>query len=315
MLVTQVHPKVFSVAAPYDQTGGVVHCYLIDAPRRALIDTGTAIVPQVAILPALAEMGWDPSDLRVIVNTHLHIDHAGGNAELQEMSGAGIHIHKDDVPLADRERHVEKYLRDAERLMGNDHLIPEKEALIRQQLGREWGVDRALDDGDTIDLGGDVRLLVVHTPGHTPGSASYYWESQGMLFTGDAVNGRGGRVGGYPLYFAASDYAASLRRLAEMPVSVLAQAHRYRWSMPTSEAIRTGPEVPQTLRESLGVWQAIDDAVRAELASAPEASFPDLFWKVVRATAAALGNPAATETIPAGAVPTIAAHWREARGH
>lgn len=312
MLVTQVHPRVFRVAAPFEG-GGVVHCYLIDAPRRTLIDTGTASVPQVAILPALAEIGWDPSELRVIVNTHLHIDHAGGNAELQEASGAGIHIHKADLDFADRERHLEKYCRDAERLMGNDHLIPQKEALIRQQLGREWGVERPLDDGDEIDLGGDVRLGVIHTPGHTPGSASFYWESQSLIFTGDAVGGRGGRVGGYPLYFSARDYAASIRRLAAIPVSLMAQAHQYRWSASTAEAIRTGPEVEQTLRESLAVWQAIEAAVRSELASGPEQSFPDLFWRVVRATAPALGNDPDAPTIPPGAVATIASHWREAK--
>ena len=46
-------------------------------------------------------------------------------------------------------------------------------------------------------------------------------------------------------------------------------AMRYRWSAPTQEAVRTGPEVRQTLEESLAVWQAIDTAVRAELARPP----------------------------------------------
>lgn len=59
MLATRVHPRVFQVAAPFEN-GGLVHCYLIDAPRRALIDTGTASVPQASLLPALEEIGWDP---------------------------------------------------------------------------------------------------------------------------------------------------------------------------------------------------------------------------------------------------------------
>ena len=86
MLATQIQPRVFQVAAPFEG-GGLVNCYLIDAPRRALIDTGTASVPQASLLPALKEMGWDLADLRVIINTHLHIDHAGGNAEMQEVVG------------------------------------------------------------------------------------------------------------------------------------------------------------------------------------------------------------------------------------
>jgi hydroxyacylglutathione hydrolase len=312
MLATQIHPRVYQVAAPFEN-GGLVNCYLIDAPRRTLIDTGTASVPQASLLPALEEMGWDLSDLRVIVNTHLHIDHAGGNAEMQEVSGAGIHIHKADAEYTDRERYVEKYCRDVLRLMGEHAQIAQSEAFQRQLLGREWGIERALEDGDEIDLGADVRLHVLHTPGHTPGSASYYWESESLLFSGDAVGGRGSRANGFPLYFAAADYASSLRRLLDLDVTTMAQAHRYRWSAPTLEAVRSGPEVRQTLEESLAVWQAIENAVRAEVAAEPGIEFRALFPRVVRAVAADLDNDPQAPGTPAGAVATIAAHWREAR--
>ena len=314
MLATQVHPRVFQVAAPFEG-GGLVNCYLIDAPRRTLIDTGTSSVPQASLLPALKEMGWDLADLRVIINTHLHIDHAGGNAEMQEASGAGIHIHKADTEYTDREKYVEKYCRDALRLMGQEAEIPQSEAFQRQLLGREWGIERVLEDGDEVDLGGDVRLHVLHTPGHTPGSASFYWESQSLVFSGDAVGGRGSRVNGFPLYFAAADYANSLRRLLDLDASTLAQAHRYRWSAPTQEAVRKGPEVRQTLEESLGVWQAIDDAVRSELATNPAIDIRALVGRVVAATAEAFENDPDASPTPTGTVNTVAAHWREAKRH
>jgi hydroxyacylglutathione hydrolase len=303
---------VFQIAAPFEG-GGLVNCYLIDSPRRTLIDTGTSSVPQASLLPALKEMGWDLSDLRVIINTHLHIDHAGGNAEMQEASGAGIHIHKADADFTDREKYLEKYCRDALRLMGQETEIPQSEAFQRQLLGREWGIERILEDGDEIDLGPDVRLHVLHTPGHTPGSASFYWESESVLFSGDAVGGRGSRVGGFPLYFAAADYARSLRRLLDLDASTLAQAHRYRWSAPTQEAVRTGAEVRQTLEESLAVWQAIDTAVRSELADNPDVTIRALVDRVVRTTAAAFENDPEASPIPTGTVNTVAAHWREAK--
>src|SRR5437764_543705 len=116
------------MAAPFEGDG-LVNCYLIDAPSRALIDTGTSSVPGRVLLPALRELGWDPSDLRLIINTHMHIDHAGGNAEMQEVSGAGIHMHRADYALADREAHVEKYCRADLRLLGQDADIPQREAL------------------------------------------------------------------------------------------------------------------------------------------------------------------------------------------
>ncbi|HLZ26955.1 MAG TPA: MBL fold metallo-hydrolase [Chloroflexota bacterium] len=311
-LAAQIHPKVFQIAAPFEG-GGLVNCYLIDAPRRTLIDTGTASVPQASLLPALKEMGWELADLRVIINTHLHIDHAGGNAEMQEASGAGIHIHKADADFTDREKYLEKYCRDALRLMGQEAEIPQSEAFQRQLLGREWGVERALEDGDEVDLGGDVRLHVLHTPGHTPGSASFYWESESLLFSGDAVGGRGSRAGGFPLYFSSSDYANSLRRLLDLNVATLAQAHRYRWSAPTQEAVRTGPEVRQTLEESLAVWQAIDTAVRSELGRNSNVDILTLVKQVVRATAAEFENDPEPSPIPTGTVNTVAAHWRDAK--
>jgi glyoxylase-like metal-dependent hydrolase (beta-lactamase superfamily II) len=309
VLAELIAPRVYRVAAPFEGDG-LVNCYFVDAPKKALIDTGTSSVPSKSLLPALEELGWDPSELRVIFNTHMHIDHAGGNAEMQEVSGAGIHMHRADVEQVDREKHLEKYCRADARLIGQEAELPQREAFMLQLLGREWGVERALEDGDEIDLGGDTRLSVVHTPGHTPGSTSLYWESAGMLFSGDAVGGRGSRLPGFPLYYSAPDYASSLRRLLDMDIATMAQAHRYRWSAPTTEAVRTGGEVRQTLQEALAVWQAIDDAVRDELAQDASVGFRDLHRTVVKRVAPALGNDPDFDGIPAGSVATIAAHWR-----
>ena len=260
-------------------------------------------------------MGWDAADLRVIANTHMHFDHTAGNAEMQEVSGAGIHLHKADLTYTDRERYVEKYCRDALRLMGNEAQIPAVEAFQLQLLGGEWGIERALEDGDHIDLGGDVRLQTLHTPGHTPGSACFYWESERLLFSGDAVGGRGSHPNAFPSYFAAADYATSLKRLLDLDLVTMAQAHEYRWSAPTQTAVRTEAEVRQTLEESIAVWQAIEAAVRSKLAQEPDVAFPALAEYVVAAVAAALGNDPQARPIRAGTLNTIAAHWRAARGH
>jgi hypothetical protein len=61
--------------------------------------------------------------------------------------------------------------------------------------------------------------------------------------------------------FDALDYLNSIKRLRDMPIQTLAQAHRYRWSARTQEAVRTGPELLQTLDDSIAAWQAIDGAV------------------------------------------------------
>jgi hypothetical protein len=100
--------------------------------------------------------------------------------------------------------------------------------------------------------------------------------------------------------------------LRDVPITTLAQAHRYRWSAPTQEAVRSGAEVRQTLDDSIAAWQVIDDAVRAELQASPNLAFPEFARRVVRATAPGLGNDPDADGMAPGAVPTIEAHMRAA---
>jgi len=308
-LVSRVRERVYCVAAPFGP-GGLVHCYFIDAPRKTIVDTGTAPVPQESLLPALREIGWDVSELRYIVNTHMHADHAGGNAELKELSGADIHMHRADTDRVNPQAYLAA-ARPDQLLLGEPENPAAAEARVLEQLGGAWGVDRVLEDGDTIDLGDDIRLQVMHTPGHTAGSACFYWESARALFSGDAVGGQGSRVNGYPLYSFAADYRRSLERLLELPVDYLMQAHRYRWSGADNPAVRQAGDVRRTIEDSLGVWHTLDEGVRSCLAENRDITFKDLFPKVLRVVAPQLGNDPDAAGTPSGALSTIAAHWRE----
>jgi glyoxylase-like metal-dependent hydrolase (beta-lactamase superfamily II) len=307
--LSKVRERVYCVAAPFGG-GGLVHCYFVDAPRRTIIDTGTSPVPQESLLPALRELGWDVGGLRYIVNTHMHADHAGGNAELKELSGADIHMHRADVDRVDPQAYLAA-ARPDQLLLGEPQDSHAAEARVLEQLGGAWGVDRVLEDGDRIDLGDDISLQVLHTPGHTAGSACFYWESAAVLFSGDAVGGQGSRAGGYPLYSFAADYRRSLERLLDLPVTYLMQAHRYRWSGAENPAVRESADVRRTIEDSLAVWYALDDGVRACLADDRSIVFKDLFPRVLQVVAPQLGNDVAQPGIPSGALSTIAAHWRE----
>jgi len=87
-------------------------------------------------------------NVRLIVNTHCHCDHCGGNAGLVEKTGAELAIHEAELPLL---RSL-----DSQGQMFGCYFPPSPDP------------DRFLKDGDTIDVGA-ITLKVVHAPGHSPG--------------------------------------------------------------------------------------------------------------------------------------------------
>jgi glyoxylase-like metal-dependent hydrolase (beta-lactamase superfamily II) len=280
----KIDERVFRIQAPYG--GNAVHLYLIRGSKLALIDSGSKFSPKEAVEPALRELGLGWSDLDYLVNTHGHPDHAGGNGEVKaEAPRAEVALHRDDVALVEG---VEAHLRartDASalfRLLGREDLIAEREATLRQVIGNAVGVDRELSDGDTIDLGQDVRLSVVHTPGHTPGSVCLYWEGGRVLFSGDAIQGHGWRHGVTPLYFDAA-YVGSLDRIEGLGAETLCMGHTFSWGGVSNDPVRRGAEIGQTLEASRHSAAAIDRAVDLALEQhGREASFATLAETAVR---------------------------------
>ena len=103
------------------------------------------------------------SKIKYIVNTHSHVDHIMGNAEMVKKTGAKIVIHEEDAMFLPR---TPSYLLEMFRA------APSPPA------------DIAAKEGDTIQVG-KVELKVIHTPGHSPGGMSLY--TDGMVFTGDSL--------------------------------------------------------------------------------------------------------------------------------
>ncbi|HXH04700.1 MAG TPA: MBL fold metallo-hydrolase [Candidatus Competibacteraceae bacterium] len=169
-----------------------VNTYLIQDPQSgqcALIDTGESDeLPE-----ALARL---QPDLRYILLTHAHFDHAGALVALQRLFPAAVTC----LPALER---------------------PLFEALPRQgewfgmpPFNRPCGrIDRELHDGDTVQLG-HTTLHFISTPGHTPGQGCYYTDRD--IFVGDTLfAGSVGRTD-----FPMSDPALaerSLLKLMELP--------------------------------------------------------------------------------------------------
>lgn len=170
-----------------------VNTYLITDPetkQSAIVDTGETR----ELLEALAARDEAP-DVRMILLTHGHLDHAGALAWLQEVYDVPTYLPRAERPLFNT-------LPMQGRMFGMPHLD--------RACGR---VDVDVDDGDEVQLGATtVRFL--STPGHTPGQGCWY--DEGDILVGDTLfAGSIGRTD-----FPMSDPAlavASLRRLMELP--------------------------------------------------------------------------------------------------
>jgi glyoxylase-like metal-dependent hydrolase (beta-lactamase superfamily II) len=181
------------IVCPYDTTA--VMAYYVDAPRRALIDTGGAEHPHGAIREGLRALGRDLADVATIVNTHGHWDHTADNTALVRATGAPLCAHSWDATR-----------------LANPTLATEDEPALPVPPSK---ADRGLQDGSALSLG-ELEFQVIHTPGHTPGSICLYERTAGVIFTGDTLYrtgvGRTNFPGGDP-----NALNKSLRRLAELP--------------------------------------------------------------------------------------------------
>jgi hydroxyacylglutathione hydrolase len=103
--------------------------------------------------------------IKAIANSHAHVDHILGVRGVQSATGAKFYMHQNEAPIA------AQAARSALMITG-------------QAVEPPPDPDHNPNEGDEIEVEG-VKLKVIHTPGHTPGSLSYYTE--GMLFSGDTL--------------------------------------------------------------------------------------------------------------------------------
>lgn len=155
---------------------GAICCYLVDAPEPTIIDPGPTTTLDT-LLAKLAAAGLAPGELRHVLLTHIHLDHAGAAGFLLEhCPKATVHVHEDGAShLVDPEKLVSSTRRtfgeNHDRLWGDVKPVPADRI-------RAW---RAGDPGPW------AKLRPIHTPGHISHHLGYLDERDGTLFSGDSM--------------------------------------------------------------------------------------------------------------------------------
>jgi len=178
--------------------------------RDLLVDSGMGLVP---LKPALASISKHEI---TAVTSHAHFDHMGGAHEFEQHLGhpADKAIHAN--PTNRNTLAADFVTAESITMLPYDGFQVENYALTPAPL------TGYLDEGDIVDLG-DRTYHVLHLPGHAPGSISLYDRKNQTLFSGDVIYDGGLIDDAY--HSDKEQYEDSLRRLRELPVSIVHGGH------------------------------------------------------------------------------------------
>jgi hydroxyacylglutathione hydrolase len=102
----------------------------------------------------------------MLVNTHCHLDHVFGNAWAASHFGLKLHLNRHELSLLEH--------------------APASGLMFDLPFDSYRGEFHFLEDGEVLRLGGE-ELKVIHTPGHSPGSLSFFYSQQNWVISGDAL--------------------------------------------------------------------------------------------------------------------------------
>ena len=189
-----------------------IAAYLITTPKGHIVLDGGFVETAPMILANIRKLGFRVEDVKILIASHAHLDHAGGLAELKRVTGATFHASRGDVALFARGG-----LDDPQ--FGDRLPFPGIHA------------DRVLEHGSRISLGGTI-LVANMTPGHTPGCTTWTMKARengrtyDVAFVGSASVPSSYRLKDNPRYpDAIEDYRRTFAFLRALPVDVFLGSH------------------------------------------------------------------------------------------
>jgi glyoxylase-like metal-dependent hydrolase (beta-lactamase superfamily II) len=169
--VYEIRPGIFAIYEP-GQWEEVISYLIVGSNKSLLLDTGLGIGDMKKLVSELTPLSL------IVVNTHTHIDHVGGNYQFQEIYGMNTDFTRENAKGKPHEVAREEVSEEA-------IWKPTPPGFSAESFtSKPFSITRTLHNGDQFDLG-DKTLEVIFTPGHTPDSLCLIDRKNRFLFTGD----------------------------------------------------------------------------------------------------------------------------------
>jgi len=240
--------------------------YLITTPAgHVLVNTG-AYGSSASIRDSVESLGFAFDDIEILLTTQAHWDHVADLAEVKRQTGARLFAHRGDVAS----------LEDGG---VSDFRFPDGRPPVFEPVS----VDRVLEDGDTIEIGGTI-LTLLHHPGHTKGASSFLFDAEDggrtrsvLLVNMDTIN-PGVELLNMRAYPAiAEEYAATFRAQKALTADIWVSSHAGHFDLlkkigpgdpydPNRFADPAGYQQKIALYEKLYLEQLADERSRRETA-------------------------------------------------
>lgn len=220
--------------APEINVDRIVFAYLIFGNKITLIDSGVAGAESI-IFDYIKKNGRDPQEISSLILSHSHPDHIGSAKIIKDVTGCRVLCH-----AAEKD-----WIEDVKR-QARERPVPGFDSLVSGSIT----VDGLLEDGAILRIEEDIQCKVIHTPGHSAGSISLFFEDEKVFFSGDALP----VPGDLPVYDDIAVCAASIKKLKEQEgIEILLSS----WEAP----IRGKDQINQRIESGLNYLQKIHSAV------------------------------------------------------